>query len=174
MAVHPGGFLMDWEQRLLLLPSSRKEHPFYCPLLVLGYSKFEVHFVLNACFLHHCKFEKNEWNHSKSGTVCIQLLFVNHTSIKLGQKGRQAQSFLMQEIKCTLKNTQVKLLKGFPVGSDSKESTWNAGHLGSILGQEDPLEEDTVTPSSILTWRIPWTEEPSGLQSLGSQRVRHD
>ena len=123
---------MDWEQRLLLLPSSRKEHPFYCPLLVLGYSKFEVHFVLNACFLHHCKFEKNEWNHSKSGTVCIQLLFVNHTSIKLGQKGRQAQSFLMQEIKCTLKNTQVKLLKGFPVGSDSKESTWNAGHLGSI------------------------------------------
>ena len=37
------------------------------------------------------------------------------------------------------------------------------------LGQEDPLEKDMVTHSSILAWRIPWTEEPSGLQSMGSQ-----
>ena len=43
-----------------------------------------------------------------------------------------------------------------------------------FLGQEDPLEEDTAAHSSILTWRIPWTEEPGGLQSKGSQRVRHD
>ena len=42
------------------------------------------------------------------------------------------------------------------------------------LGQEDPLQEGTATHSSILAWRIPWTEEPGGLQSLGSQRVRHD
>ena len=42
------------------------------------------------------------------------------------------------------------------------------------LGQEDPLEEGPATNSSILAWRIPWTEEPSGLQSLGSQRVGHD
>ena len=42
------------------------------------------------------------------------------------------------------------------------------------LGQEDPLEKGTATYSSILTWRIPWTEEPGGLQSLRSQRVRHD
>ena len=42
------------------------------------------------------------------------------------------------------------------------------------LGREDPLEEDMVTHSSILAWRIPWTEEPGGLQSTGSQRVRHD
>ena len=41
------------------------------------------------------------------------------------------------------------------------------------LGWEDPLEEGMVTHSSILAWRIPWTEEPGGLQSLGSQRVRH-
>ena len=39
------------------------------------------------------------------------------------------------------------------------------------LGQEDPLEEGMATHSSILTWRIPWTEEPGGLQSIGSQRV---
>ena len=42
------------------------------------------------------------------------------------------------------------------------------------LGWEDPLEEDIATHSSILAWRIPWKEEPGGLQSMGSQRVRHD
>ena len=42
------------------------------------------------------------------------------------------------------------------------------------LGWEDPLEEGMATHSSILAWRIPWTEEPGGLQSMGSQRVRHD
>ena len=42
------------------------------------------------------------------------------------------------------------------------------------LGQEDTLEKEMATHSSILAWRIPWTEEPGRLQSLGSQRVRHD
>ena len=42
------------------------------------------------------------------------------------------------------------------------------------LGWEDPLEKAMATQSSILAWRIPWTEEPGGLQSVGSQRVRHD
>ena len=42
------------------------------------------------------------------------------------------------------------------------------------LGQEDPMEEEMATHSSILAWKIPWTEEPGRLQSMGSQRVRHD
>ena len=42
------------------------------------------------------------------------------------------------------------------------------------LGQEDPLEKGTATHSSILAWRIPWTEEPGGLQSAGSQRFSLD
>ena len=42
------------------------------------------------------------------------------------------------------------------------------------LGWEDPLEKEMATHASILARRIPWTEEPSGLQSIGSQRVRHD
>ena len=42
------------------------------------------------------------------------------------------------------------------------------------LGWEDPLEEGMATHSNIVAWRIPWTEEPGKLQSLGSQRVRHD
>ena len=42
------------------------------------------------------------------------------------------------------------------------------------LGQKDPLEKGMATHSSILAWRIPWTEEPGGLQSMGLQRVGHD
>ena len=42
------------------------------------------------------------------------------------------------------------------------------------LGREDPLEEEMATDSSILALRIPWTEEPGGLPSMGSQRVKHD
>ena len=52
----------------------------------------------------------------------------------------------------------------------------NVGDKGDVLwslGREDPLEKEVATHSSILAWRIPWTEEPGGLQSTGSQRVRH-
>ena len=42
------------------------------------------------------------------------------------------------------------------------------------LGQEDPMEKEMATHSSILAWKIPWTEEPGGLQSMWSQRVGHD
>ena len=42
------------------------------------------------------------------------------------------------------------------------------------LGWKDPLEEGMATHSSILAWRIPWTEEPGGIQSMGSERVGHD
>ena len=42
------------------------------------------------------------------------------------------------------------------------------------LGQEDPLEKEMATHSNVLDWEIPWTEEPGRLQSLGSQRVRHN
>ena len=44
----------------------------------------------------------------------------------------------------------------------------------SSLGREDPLEKEMATHSSILAWKIPWTEEPGGLQSTGSQRAGHD
>ena len=68
------------------------------------------------------------------------------------------------------------------------EDTQEWGHLNWIikdmyiwigtqvrsLGQEDGLEEGMATHSSILAWRIPWTEDPGGLQSKGSQRVWHD
>ena len=59
---------------------------------------------------------------------------------------------------------------GFPGGSEDKASP----ALQDAMGQEDPLEKEMATHSSILAWRIPWTEEPGGLQSTGSQRVGHN
>ena len=57
-----------------------------------------------------------------------------------------------------------------------KNPSANAGDLIGVqsLGQEVPPEEGMATHSSILAWRIPWTEEPSGLRSMGSQRVGHN
>ena len=70
-----------------------------------------------------------------------------------------------------------ELVAGVPGGSAVKnppalqesQETWVR-----FLGQKDPLEEGMATLFSILAWRIPWTEEPGGLQSIGSQRVRHN
>ena len=59
----------------------------------------------------------------------------------------------------------------FSGGSDSKESDFSVGDPISYLGQDDPLEKGMVTHSSILAWRIPWTEEPARLQSIGSQEL---
>ena len=65
------------------------------------------------------------------------------------------------------------IIKGFPGGSEGKASTRNVGDPGLIpgsgrsLGQEDPLEKEMATHSSILAWRIPWIEEPGGLQFMG-------
>ena len=58
-----------------------------------------------------------------------------------------------------------QMVKRLPV----MRETW-----GPSPGQEDPLEKEVATPSSILAWEIPWAEEPGRLQSMGSQRVEHD
>ena len=59
---------------------------------------------------------------------------------------------------------------GFPGGSDGKESASNVGDLGLIPGLEDPLEKGTAAHSSILARRIPRTQKPGRLQSIGSQK----
>ena len=60
------------------------------------------------------------------------------------------------------------VVKTLPVMQEMQEK------LVQSLGQEEPLEEEMATHSSILAWEIPWTEEPGGLQCKGSQRVRQD
>ena len=65
----------------------------------------------------------------------------------------------------------------YPCGSNNKNSAHNVGDLGSTpvipASTEDHLEKGMATHSSILALRAPWTEEPGGLQSMGSQRVGH-
>ena len=66
---------------------------------------------------------------------------------------------------------------GFPGGAVIKNPPSKAGNArdaGSIPDWEDLLEKEMATHSGILAWRTPWTEEPCGLQSMGSQRVKHD
>ena len=63
---------------------------------------------------------------------------------------------------------------GFPDSSKGQESACNVGDLASIPGSERSMEEGMATHSSILAWRMPWAEEPGRLQSMGSQRGRHD
>ena len=58
---------------------------------------------------------------------------------------------------------------GFPCSSVGKESACKAGDLDLILGWEDTLEKEMATYSNILAWRIPWTEKPGRIQSMGSQ-----
>ena len=60
------------------------------------------------------------------------------------------------------------LIKNLPAMQEQQEARVQS------LGRADPLEEGMAAHSSILAWRIPWAEEPGGLQSIGSQRVRHD
>ena len=66
---------------------------------------------------------------------------------------------------------------GFPGGAVVKNPPASVGDtrdVGSIPGQEDPLEEEMATHFSILAWKIPWTEKPGGLQSVVLQRIGHD
>ena len=62
----------------------------------------------------------------------------------------------------------------FPGGSEGKASVYNAGNLGSIPGSGKSSGEGMAVHSSTIAWKIPWTEELGRLQSMGSQRVRHD
>ena len=88
-------------------------------------------------------------------TRCLDfcLLFVSHEFYKSDGKFSAWDSLVAQ----TMKNLP------------AMQETWVQS-----LGQEDPLEKEMATHSSILAWRIPWTEEPGGLQFMVSKRVRHD
>ena len=71
----------------------------------------------------------------------------------------------MSYITCEWASLVAQMLKNLP----AIQETWVQS-----LGREDPQEKEMATHSSIRTWRIPWTEEPRGLQPVGSQRVGHD
>ena len=74
-----------------------------------------------------------------------------------------------EDISYPLQYSQASLVAQMVENPPEMRDTWVWS-----LGWEDPLEEGVATHSTILAWRIPWTEEPGGLQSTGSQRVGHD
>ena len=74
----------------------------------------------------------------------------------------------------TGKSTVIAKNLNNPGGSDGKHLPAMQGTWIQFLGQEDPLEKEMATHSSILAWKSPWTEDPGRLQSMGLQRVGHD
>ena len=88
---------------------------------------------------------------------------------------RYTRHSLGHEVLCALGIYELHLeCGGFPGDSDSKESACNVGDPGLIPGSGRSLEKEMTIHFNILAWRIPWTEEPCGPQSMGSQKVGHD
>ena len=77
----------------------------------------------------------------------------------------------MGDPRSSLEKSRISLCSS---GSDGKASAYSAGDPGSILGSGRSLEKEMATHSSILAWKIPWTEEPGRLQSMWLQRVGRD
>ena len=86
------------------------------------------------------------------------------STVKKKKKKRLKKSGYM----CIWASQVALVVKNLPAMQETQEMQFQSP------GQEDPLEEGMATHSSILAWRLSWTEEPGGLQSMGSQRVRHD
>ena len=108
-------------------------------------------------------------------TKCYGLNLVSSFSIlksHLKSLGNFKYSHCIVITEWVIEYLEMEFFMDFSGVSDGKESTCNVGDSGLISG--DPLETGMATYSCILVWEIPWTEEPSGLQSMGSQRVRHD
>ena len=88
-----------------------------------------------------------------------------------------SQSLAQRQRRDRQNGINIKMIKASQGALGIKNLPANVGDIrnsGLIPGREDPLEQEMVTHSSILAWRIPWTEEPGGLQSMGLQRVGHD
>ena len=73
-----------------------------------------------------------------------------------------------------INKAEIDVFLDFSGGSDGKASVYNAGDPGSIPGLGRSAGEGNGNPLHTLAWKIPWTEEPGRLQSMGSQRVEHD
>ena len=97
---------------------------------------------------------------------------IKYCSEHLGKRGRRVHDFPNSFIQNIFAPRIV--CKGLHCDSDAKESACNVGDPGWIPGSGRSPGEGNGNHSSILAWRIPWTEDPGRLQSMGSQRVGHD
>ena len=122
----------------------------------------------------------NKWNKNtilKSFMWCLSALPMRKYQLGIYQWSYLFKNTLIAHLPLEIYKLS-KIIKTstlyFPHGSDSKESAYNVGDRFQSLGQEDPLEKKMAPHSSTLAWKIPWMEEPGGLQPIVSQRVRHD
>ena len=114
------------------------------------------------------------WRQARSFFCQKVSLWAPRLTIWFFWRKKRAPNYCFNQHKLERKKTPTVKHGALACGSDGKESACNIGDLGLILHWEDPLENGTAIHSSIFAWRIPWSEELSGLQSTGSQRVRHN
>ena len=103
-------------------------------------------------FLKRCEYQTT-W--PASWEICMQI------------KKQQLEPDMKQWTGSQLRKEYVKAVQGFPNSSVGKESACNAGDPGLIPGLGNSLEKEMASPSSILEWKIPWTEEPGGVTRVG-------
>ena len=110
--------------------------------------------------------QNREWRNRKNPTKCETM----SQSLKSCTSGPATSALIW--VPLAWASQVAPMVKNMP----ARKISMPAGNLRHVwsLGQEDPLEEEMTTHSSILAWRIPRTEEPGGLQSIGLQRVGHD
>ena len=128
-------------------------------------STIHIHIHMHACMLSHFNCV---WFFVTPWTVAHQ------TSLSMGFSRQDYCSGLCIHIHIHWASSMVQWVKNLPAMQETQKTDIRS------LGWEDPLEEEMASlhinefHSCILVWKIPWTEEPDGLQSMGSQRVRHD
>ena len=133
--------------------------------------------VWTRTYLNKKKKERKKWarNHIIL-SLCVLLSYVSQLlKLKMSLKEAEREKLIIPFLWCSVLHIlepnvdQVAIVvKNLPASAE------DVRNLVRSLGWEDPLEEGMVTHASILTWRIPWTEESGGLQSIGSQWVRQD
>ena len=111
------------------------------------------------------KFPVPVYTHSLSVSLSLSLKFFPSFSLNKQRHGRTRIITIIYLLLERIQFLLAQMVKNLPVMQQTRVQS---------PGQEDPLEKEMATHSSILAWRIPWTEEPGGLQFMGSQRVKHD
>ena len=144
-----------------------------------------------ACLHGSCRFRGILQNYAKNyeifwvgGREGLERGFLEEVVSKLGKSDYRGWDLWAETEDCRQREQdQQVLLRVLLLSQGQWRLPWwlRLKHLPAMrethvqsLGRKDPWEKEMGTHSSILTWRIPWTEEPGGLQSIGSQRVRHD
>ena len=154
----------------------------YYRLLLVSADRGKAHGSLKtntcgSCLLHLCSWQRYWW-HLGTAADWRRGHYFYHQHFLIANKGSSAHHRVSEPSGCHPAHSLSSFLQGPSCSSlvaqmvKSLPEVWET--QVQSLGQEDPLEKEVETHSSILAWKIPWTEEPGTLQYMGSQRVGHD